>query len=169
MPAPPLRTDISNTYPNPSNDTARSGFGKLWDYVTGLLGATGNAPEARAALGALAHTGGTLTSYRETVVSANSTASYAMNCSTANIFNLTLTANCTLSFTNIPSGVSFGVTLALKQDATGSRTVTWPANTRWSGGTAPSLTTTAGKTDFVSMVTLDAGSNWYAFVGGKNF
>lgn len=51
MAAPPARTEIANTYPAPSNDTARTGFGRLWDYVTGLLGATGNAPEARAALG----------------------------------------------------------------------------------------------------------------------
>lgn len=51
MALPPLRTEISDTYPNPSNATARAGFGKLWDYVTGLLGATGNANDARVALG----------------------------------------------------------------------------------------------------------------------
>lgn len=51
MAAPPLRTEISDVYPLPSDATARLGFGKLWDYVTGLLGATGNTPEARAALG----------------------------------------------------------------------------------------------------------------------
>lgn len=133
-----------------------------------------DAATARSTLGALAASGGTLTSgiltsYRETVVTANSTATYAMDCSAANVFNLTLTASCTLSFTNIPSSVSFGVTLALKQDATGSRTVTWPTGTRWSGGTAPTLTTTAAKTDFISMFTLDGGTNWNAFVSGKNF
>lgn len=51
MPAPPLKTAISGT---PSRATANAGFGALWDYVTGLLGATGNAAEARAALGATA-------------------------------------------------------------------------------------------------------------------
>jgi hypothetical protein len=50
MAAPPARTEISDTAPNPSNAVARTGFGKLWDYVTGLLGATGNATEAQAAL-----------------------------------------------------------------------------------------------------------------------
>jgi hypothetical protein len=34
MSAPPLRTAISDTYPNPSNATARTGFGALYDYVT---------------------------------------------------------------------------------------------------------------------------------------
>jgi len=51
MAAPPNRNEISDTYPNPTDAVARAGFGKLWDYVTGLLGATGNAVEARAALG----------------------------------------------------------------------------------------------------------------------
>lgn len=47
---PPARTEISDTYPNPSNAVARVGFGSLWDYVTGLLGATGNPAEAITAL-----------------------------------------------------------------------------------------------------------------------
>lgn len=51
MAAPPLKEDISAPYPAPSNATARAGFGKLWDYVTGLLGPTGDAIDARAALG----------------------------------------------------------------------------------------------------------------------
>lgn len=51
MAAPPLRTDISDTYPNPSNATARAGLGALWDYVTGLLGMSGDTDDARVALG----------------------------------------------------------------------------------------------------------------------
>lgn len=47
---PPARTAISDTYPNPSNGVARIGFGSLWDYVTGLLGATGNPAQAQQAL-----------------------------------------------------------------------------------------------------------------------
>jgi hypothetical protein len=47
---PPARTEISDTYPNPSNAVARVGFGSLWDYVTGLLGSTGNPAEAITAL-----------------------------------------------------------------------------------------------------------------------
>jgi hypothetical protein len=51
MAAPPALAEISAPYPNPSNATARLGFAKLWNYITGLLGLTGNAAEARAALG----------------------------------------------------------------------------------------------------------------------
>lgn len=52
MATPPARTEISDTYPNPSDAVARVGFGRLYDYVVGLLGATGNAPEARTLLSA---------------------------------------------------------------------------------------------------------------------
>ncbi len=48
MPAPPLRTAISGT---PTRAAANTGFGAFWDYVTGLLGASGNASDARTALG----------------------------------------------------------------------------------------------------------------------
>ena len=36
MALPPLKTAISDTYPNPSNATARTGFGALYDYVVSL-------------------------------------------------------------------------------------------------------------------------------------
>lgn len=36
MALPPLKTAISDTYPNPSNATARTGFGALHDYMTSL-------------------------------------------------------------------------------------------------------------------------------------
>ena len=40
--------------------------------------------------------------------------------------------------------------LWLIQDATGSRTITWPNTVRWAGGVAPTLTTTANAVDIVS-------------------
>lgn len=47
--APPAKIEISNT-PSPSNAVAKAGFGKLWDFCTGLLGATGQPAEAFAAM-----------------------------------------------------------------------------------------------------------------------
>ena len=58
---------------------------------------------------------------------------------------LSLTADATLTFSNPKGGGRY--VLALQQDATGSRTVTWPVTVLWSGGTAPTLTTTPSKTD----------------------
>lgn len=51
MATPPARTELADTYPNPSNAVFRTGIGKLWDYVTERLGATGSAADARTALG----------------------------------------------------------------------------------------------------------------------
>ncbi|MGB2185104.1 MAG: hypothetical protein ACPH5P_00345 [Akkermansiaceae bacterium] len=39
--------------------------------------------------------------------------------------------------------------LKLAQDATGSRTVTWPANVKWPGGVAPTLTAAANAVDII--------------------
>jgi hypothetical protein len=50
MAAPPARTELADTYPLPSNNIYRTGIGKLWDYVTTLLGATGTPADARTAL-----------------------------------------------------------------------------------------------------------------------
>lgn len=52
MPTPaPARTALADTYPNPSNAVFRAGIGEFWDYVTGVLGTSGNVADARAALG----------------------------------------------------------------------------------------------------------------------
>lgn len=66
--------------------------------------------------------------------------------------------NATLSFNNPPKAGTL-ITIILVQDGTGSRTVTWPATVKWSGGTAPTLTTTAGKRDVFTFVY--DGSNYY--------
>ena len=104
-------------------------------------------------------------SLRETMVTANTTAAYTINAANGTIFNLTLTANCTYTFPSATAGGQF--TLLQKQDATGSRTVTWPASVRWAGGTAPTITATASKTDVISFVA--DGTYWLGFVGGLNY
>jgi phage-related tail fiber protein len=52
MAAPPLLTELADDYPNPSNAVFKAGITKLFNYARGLLGASGNASDARAALGA---------------------------------------------------------------------------------------------------------------------
>ncbi len=51
----------------------------------------------------------------------------------------------TLTFTGCNAGDLISVWLT--QDATGSRTCTFPATVKWAGGSAPTLTTTASKSD----------------------
>jgi hypothetical protein len=50
--------------------------------------------------------------------------------------------------TNVKAGQSYVV--ALTQDSVGSRTVTWQANYKWAGGTAPSLSTNGNAKDVIS-------------------
>ena len=64
-----------------------------------------------------------------------------------NIVNLTLNANTTLAFSNSVIGTYI---IQVTQGATGANTLTYPASVKWSGGTAPTLTTTVGKTDILT-------------------
>ena len=102
---------------------------------------------------------------RETIVAANTSTAYTVNTSSATLFNLTLTGNCTYTFPTATAGGQF--TILQKQDATGSRTVVWPASVRWAGGTAPTITTAANKTDVISFVA--DGTYWLGFVGGLDY
>jgi hypothetical protein len=78
-------------------------------------------------------------------------------------FSHTLATNTTLSVSNGGAGSRF--TIALVQDATGSRTVTWWSNIKWPGGLEPTLTETGTKTDVFGFVEYSAG-NYYGFVVG---
>lgn len=69
----------------------------------------------------------------------------------------TLTGNVTYTFT--PPGSPTSLVFKLVQDATGSRTATWPASVKWSGGTAPTLTTTANRIDIITFYY--DGTNYY--------
>lgn len=107
-----------------------------------------------------------LTNYvRETPAVANTGTAYTIDLASATLFNLTLTGNCTYTFPTATSGTQF--TIVQLQDATGSRTVTWPSSVRWAGGTAPVITATASKTDVISFVA--DGTYWLGFVGGQNY
>ncbi|MFA6571420.1 MAG: hypothetical protein WCT77_09300 [Bacteroidota bacterium] len=81
------------------------------------------------------------------------------------ITNLTLTSNCTITLPTPVAGQSF--TLLLHQDGTGSRTVTWTGSVLWSGGIAPTLTTTAAALDVICFLCVD-GTNWIGFVSGQD-
>jgi len=104
------------------------------------------------------------------VANATSGATDTISLTDGNVHNVTLTANCTFTFSAPPaSGTSGSFTLFLNQDGTGSRTATWPGTVKWAGGTAPTLTTTASRTDILVFTTIDAGTIWYGAVSGQDF
>lgn len=76
-------------------------------------------------------------------------ATIAVDWNNGNIQTVTLGGNRTFTFANPADGARY--VLVVKQDATGSRTVTWPT-IKWVGGTSPTLTTTANKKDVISII-----------------
>ncbi len=88
--------------------------------------------------------------YAPTHDDGNSSTADTIDWDTGNTHLSTLTGNCTFTFSNPKDGGRY--LIALKQDGTGSRTVTWPSNVKWPSGTAPTLTTTAGHVDIVTLV-----------------
>lgn len=71
------------------------------------------------------------------------------NFSSGNIFTVTLTGNGTLANpTNLAAGQCGQIFIT--QDSTGSRTLSYGSQWNFPGGTAPTLTTTAGATDVLS-------------------
>lgn len=93
-------------------------------------------------------------------VSSSGSALTLPDVTTATMHDVTLTANCTLTFPAAGAGKSFS--LRLVQDGTGSRTVTWPAAVKWDGGTAPTLSTAAAAVDALAFVCFD-GTRWEGF------
>ncbi len=92
-------------------------------------------------------------------------ATITFNLATSNLHTVTLGGNRTLALSNASVGQAF--VLRLVQDGTGSRTVTWFSTIKWSGGSAPTLTTTASKTDVLGFICTSA-DNYDGFVVGTN-
>lgn len=78
---------------------------------------------------------------------------------------VTLGGNRTLALSGDADDMAF--TIILKQDGTGSRTVTWFSGIKWPGGTTPTLTTTAGKYDVFAFVRIASGE-YLGFAGSLN-
>lgn len=79
----------------------------------------------------------------------NSSTALTINLLKSNTHLVTLTGNCTFTLSNPQAGYTY--VLRLVQDGTGSHTVTWPANVKWEGGTAPTLSTAANSIDLITL------------------
>ena len=119
--------------------------------------------------GTLIPTNVAFTGYVETANSVTqSSGVLTLNLLSGSVFYVTMTAAITsITFTNIPASgkvVSFilNVTVA-------GYTITWPASVKWANGTAPTLSTTSGKTDIFSFFTYNGGTTWFAAIVGQNF
>jgi hypothetical protein len=106
----------------------------------------------------------TVTNYVETPFSANSSTAITIALTNGTVQIITLTGNATITMPTAVSGKSF--IMFLKQDATGSRTVTW-STVKWPGGTAPTITSTASKQDIFSF--FSDGSSWFGVTVSQNY
>ncbi len=106
----------------------------------------------------------TVTNYVETPYSATPTSTITLALTNGTVQIITLGGNVTITMPTATSGKSF--IMYLKQDGTGSRTVTW-STVKWAGGTAPTITSTASRQDILSFFA--DGTNWYGVVVGQNY
>lgn len=85
----------------------------------------------------------------------------AVDCSLANVFTTTFTANVTTAptFSNLKDGQT--INWFITQDATGSRTMIWPTSFKWPGGTVPVLSTAANAVDLLVATYRSATGFWY--------
>lgn len=106
--------------------------------------------------------------YSETaVVATGVTGTRALDLSTGNVFDMTLSGNTTFTFNNPPaSGKAGSFTLIIRQPST-LRTVTFPSSVKWNSDSVPGFV--ASKVAVLTFVTVNGGARWYGFLAGNNF
>jgi hypothetical protein len=121
-----------------------------------------------------------LKSYSETIkATGNSTSVVTLDIRDGNLNTVTLNApivQIVMSTGGLVSGRLYSITMMLKQDGTGSRTVDWSNQTiYWPAGegiyspNGPTLSTQANYTDFITLMTTNAGATWYGVISAKGF
>jgi|TARA_R110000765_G_scaffold330415_4_gene421141 hypothetical protein len=93
------------------------------------------------------------------VVGASTGGTLTLDMSQSNVFTVSMTENVTtVTLGTLAQGQT--VNILFTQDATGNRTIIWPADFKWPGGTAETLSTNSNAVDLLVITYL--GTNWYA-------
>jgi len=71
--------------------------------------------------------------------------------------------------THTPSGFFHEFKLMVRQDGAGLRTLTWPSNILWPGGTGSGISSGVLARDIFEFYTVDGGTLWYGNNIGLNF
>lgn len=154
---------VANTAAGVLTTVSATGTGQVVKENTPTL----ISPNIGAATASSLNSSGDITAkrYKLTMPTAITAASSTnIDLSTGNVFTINLGSNITtLNLSNPAIGTYL---VKLVQDATGSRTVSFPGAWKWAGGIAPTLTTTANKLDIVTIVY--DGTTYYATIV-KNF
>ena len=163
--APPAKTAISDTYPNPSNAVARAGFGTLWDYVTGLLGLTGNPAAAQTALQLVPGTDvqayNANTAFTNTAQTFTALQTFAGTSSNADAKFSNILEVATVSATAATGTINFDVTtqsvLYYTTNASGNFTI----NFRGSSGTTLNSIMSTGESLSATFLNTNGGTAYY--------
>lgn len=161
---------------NRTTDMLQNYTGSAWVDVAitdhGALGGKGDNDHPQYALLAGADFTGMvdLLRYIERAVTTAPAATTTINLNLGQTHIVTLNQNTTIALANVVGSANRAqtLTLVLKQDATGGRTITWPTAVKWPDGASPALSTAANAVNIVTMFTVDQGTNWYAFLSGRN-
>jgi hypothetical protein len=86
----------------------------------------------------------------------------SIDCSQSNVFSTVLNGSITgaPAFANMDDGQT--VNWRLQQDSVGNRTMAWPSNFRWPGGTVPTLSTPANAVDLLVCTFFASSGAWLA-------
>jgi hypothetical protein len=111
-----------------------------------------------------------LTDYAETYTNPSiSSGTLTLNIENGNVFRVSRNANITTLTISNPAATGNACSFTLIFDANGTGyTITWPAAVKWPSGTAPTITTTASRSDVFVFYTNNAGTTWYAMTAAQN-
>ena len=162
---------ISLTTANLNVTTNTATLGQLISYANGNIGISNTSPADKLSInGTTFFTGNSNITGNQVRTgrlvegmtnNATATGTVTLDLSTRNVFNLTLTGSTTIVFSNPPSaGNAQMITIITRQDATGSRTLTWPASVKWSYTQTPVITTTPNYADVFTLMTIDGGTTY---------
>lgn len=96
-----------------------------------------------------------------TAVTLTDGATITIDATLSNVFQVTLGGNRTFAAPTTPLNAQT-VNVLIRQDATGSRTITWDAAFTWPGGVVPTLSSAANAVDLLSMQYDPPAAKWRA-------
>ena len=104
-----------------------------------------------------------------TVTIGGTPSSLSLDLSQANVFEVTYNNNVNTFTISNPPATDYAGSFTLVTTGNGSAYAwNWGSAVTWSGGSAPAITTTAGKRDIYGFITTNQGTNWYGFIGAQN-